>query len=82
MYNIPSQPDLIKQCHIPIALSISPFARLHPEEVPPPLIDLGEFTWKDRYGQTERVLTNRSVHRDDALKASLGPILLTDGQER
>lgn len=42
MYNIPSQPDLIKQCHIPIALSISPFARLHPDEVPPPLVDLGE----------------------------------------
>lgn len=41
MYNIPSQPDLIKHCHIPIALSISPLARIHPEEVPPPIVDLG-----------------------------------------
>ncbi|XP_013388768.1 protein transport protein Sec24C isoform X1 [Lingula anatina] len=42
MYNIPCTNDMIKQCHIPIALTISPFARLQPGELPPPLVDLGE----------------------------------------
>ena len=33
MYNIPCGGDMLKQSHLPFALSISPFARLEDHEV-------------------------------------------------
>ena len=33
MYNIPCSSDMLKNSHIPLALTISPFAQLQPEEV-------------------------------------------------
>lgn len=42
MYNIPCTSDMLKNSHIPFALSITPFAKLHPNEQEPPLVDLGE----------------------------------------
>ncbi len=42
MYNIPCTADMLKQSHVPFILNISPFARLHPKENPPPIVDLGE----------------------------------------
>lgn len=42
MYNIPCTSDMLKNSHIPLALTISPFAKLQPEESPPPIVDLGE----------------------------------------
>lgn len=33
MYTIPNSADMIKQSQIPIALSISPLAKLRPDEV-------------------------------------------------
>lgn len=42
MYNIPCTADMLKTSHIPFALSITPFAKLHPDEQEPPLVDLGE----------------------------------------
>ena len=33
MYNIPCTSDMLKNSHIPLALSISPFAQLQAEEV-------------------------------------------------
>lgn len=42
MYNIPCTSDMLKSSHIPLALTISPFAKLQPEESPPPIVDLGE----------------------------------------
>lgn len=42
MYNIPCTSDMLKSSHIPLALNISPFAKLQPEESPPPKVDLGE----------------------------------------
>jgi len=42
MYNIPCSSDMLKNSHIPMALTISPFAKLLPEEAAPPIINLGE----------------------------------------
>ena len=33
MYNIPCTSDMLKNSHIPFALSITPFAKLQPDEV-------------------------------------------------
>ena len=33
MYSIPCSSDLIKQSHLPFAVTISPFSKLHPQEV-------------------------------------------------
>lgn len=33
LYNVPCTSDMLKSCHIPFALSISPFAKLPEEEV-------------------------------------------------
>ena len=33
MYNIPCTSDMLKSSHIPLALNISPFAKLQQEEV-------------------------------------------------
>ena len=33
MYNIPCTADMLKQTQLPLAVSITPFARLHPKEV-------------------------------------------------
>ena len=33
MYNIPCTSDMLKNSHIPLALTVSPFAKLQPEEV-------------------------------------------------
>ncbi|XP_064620101.1 protein transport protein Sec24C-like isoform X2 [Lineus longissimus] len=42
MYNLPCTQDMQKECHIPIAMTITPFARLDDKERPLPLVDLGE----------------------------------------
>lgn len=42
LYNIPCTADLLKQTHMPFALSISPFAQLHDGESPLPIVDLGQ----------------------------------------
>ncbi|GAB1598001.1 protein transport protein Sec24C-like isoform X2 [Argonauta hians] len=42
MYNIPCTADMLKNSHIPFALTVTPFAKLHREEQAPPLVDLGE----------------------------------------
>lgn len=42
MYNVPYTSDMLKNSHIPFALTISPFAKLQDEESPPPVVDLGE----------------------------------------
>jgi len=41
MYNVPCTSDLLKQAHVPFIVTIVPFARLHPKEVSPPIVDLG-----------------------------------------
>ncbi|XP_070544863.1 protein transport protein Sec24C-like [Ptychodera flava] len=41
VYNIPCTQDMVKQSQIPIGLVITPFAKLKPNEQPPPLVDLG-----------------------------------------
>ena len=41
-YSVPSNPELLKQSKLPIALSITPFAELRVEEREPPITDLGE----------------------------------------
>ncbi|GAB6028512.1 hypothetical protein CHUAL_002663 [Chamberlinius hualienensis] len=42
MYTIPCNPDMLKQTYLPFVLSISPFARLENNEIPPPIVQLGE----------------------------------------
>jgi protein transport protein SEC24 len=42
MYNIPTNTDIMKQCAIPFALVISPFARIMDQEMSPPIVDFGE----------------------------------------
>ncbi|KAL4239532.1 Protein transport protein Sec24C [Mactra antiquata] len=42
MYNVPCTSDMLKNSHIPFALTISPFAKLQTEEHPPPIVNLGE----------------------------------------
>jgi len=42
MYNIPCTADMLKNSHIPFALSVTPFAEVGSQEQPPPLVDLGE----------------------------------------
>ncbi|XP_048763723.2 protein transport protein Sec24C-like isoform X2 [Ostrea edulis] len=42
MYNIPCTSDMLKNCHVPFALSISPFAKLPGEEYNPPIVNLGD----------------------------------------
>lgn len=42
LYNVPCTSDMLKSCHIPFALSISPFAKLPEEEYDPPIVNLGE----------------------------------------
>ncbi|CAF0727210.1 unnamed protein product [Adineta ricciae] len=41
-YTIPNTADMIKQSHIPIALSISPLANLRTDELEPPLTNFGD----------------------------------------
>ncbi|XP_033744553.1 protein transport protein Sec24C-like isoform X2 [Pecten maximus] len=41
-YTIPCTADLLKTSHIPLALTISPFAKLNVGENPPPIVNLGE----------------------------------------
>ncbi len=41
-YSVPSNPELLKQSKLPIALCITPFAELRTEERDPPITDLGE----------------------------------------
>jgi protein transport protein SEC24 len=41
-YSVPSNPELLKQSKLPIALCITPFAELRAEERNPPVTDLGE----------------------------------------
>ncbi|XP_053672360.1 protein transport protein Sec24C [Anopheles nili] len=42
MYNIPQTADMLKQCAVPFALIISPFARTVGDEMAPPVVDFGE----------------------------------------
>ncbi|XP_053392421.1 protein transport protein Sec24C-like [Mercenaria mercenaria] len=42
MYNVPCTSDMLKNSHLPFALTISPFAKLQEEENPPPIVNLGE----------------------------------------
>ena len=42
MYNIPCTADMMKNSHIPFALTICPFAKLREEEQPPPIVQMGE----------------------------------------
>ncbi|GFY38881.1 protein transport protein Sec24C [Trichonephila inaurata madagascariensis] len=42
IYNVPTTADLLKQTNVPFALAISPFARIHEGEHPPPIVDPGE----------------------------------------
>lgn len=42
MYSIPANPDMLKQTGVPLAVVISPFARLHPQEYPPRIVNMGE----------------------------------------
>ncbi|CAF0886553.1 unnamed protein product [Rotaria sordida] len=41
-YSIPNATDMVKQSHIPIALSISPLADLRSDELEPPITNFGE----------------------------------------
>ncbi|KHJ89816.1 Sec23/Sec24 trunk domain protein [Oesophagostomum dentatum] len=41
MYMAPASNDLLKAAQIPFAVAVSPFAALHSQERPPPIIDLG-----------------------------------------
>ncbi|OWF45631.1 protein transport protein Sec24C-like isoform X2 [Mizuhopecten yessoensis] len=41
-YTIPCTADLLKTSHIPLALTISPFAKLNDGESAPPIVNLGE----------------------------------------
>ena len=42
VYSVPSNPDLLKQSKLPIAINLTPFAELRTEEREPPVADLGE----------------------------------------
>ncbi|XP_055954647.1 protein transport protein Sec24C [Patella vulgata] len=42
MYNIPCTSDILKTSHIPFSLTVTPFAKLKPQESEPPLVDFGE----------------------------------------
>ncbi|XP_039276195.1 protein transport protein Sec24C [Nilaparvata lugens] len=42
MYNIPTTVDVMKQTSVPFGLVISPFARLASNELPPPIVNMGE----------------------------------------
>ncbi|XP_041364667.1 protein transport protein Sec24C-like [Gigantopelta aegis] len=42
MYNVPCTSDMLKGSHIPFVLTITPFAKLHEQEQPPPLVDLSD----------------------------------------
>lgn len=42
LYVAPASSDILKNTQIPFAVAISPFARLHPNEMRPPIVDLGE----------------------------------------
>ncbi|PAV79754.1 hypothetical protein WR25_06580 isoform B [Diploscapter pachys] len=41
LYMAPQSNDMLKSSQLPFAVGVSPFARLHPNETQPPLIDLG-----------------------------------------
>ncbi|XP_067131547.1 protein transport protein Sec24C-like [Centruroides vittatus] len=43
IYNVPCQYELLKQSYLPFAIVITPFSKLHDQEIPPPISDLGGF---------------------------------------
>ncbi|XP_054715846.1 protein transport protein Sec24C-like [Uloborus diversus] len=42
IYNVPTTAEMLKQTSVPFAIAVSPFARLHKDEYPPPIVDPGE----------------------------------------
>ncbi|XP_058818925.1 protein transport protein Sec24C [Topomyia yanbarensis] len=42
MYNVPANTDMMKQCAVPFALIVSPFARTTAKELAPPIVNFGE----------------------------------------
>ncbi|CAD5209165.1 unnamed protein product [Bursaphelenchus xylophilus] len=42
VYTMPVSNDMIKSYQLPITLSLTPFAELNPNELQPPIVDLGE----------------------------------------
>ncbi|KAK6110300.1 Sec23/Sec24 trunk domain family protein [Brugia pahangi] len=42
LYVAPASSDMLKNSQIPLAVALTPFARLHSNEIPPPIVDLGE----------------------------------------
>ncbi|KAM3726424.1 Protein transport protein [Dirofilaria immitis] len=42
LYVAPASSDMLKSSRIPFAVAVTPFARLHSNEMQPPIIDLGE----------------------------------------
>jgi protein transport protein SEC24 len=42
LYNVPCTNDILKQTHLPFALSLSPFAEIPEGENPLPIVDLGQ----------------------------------------
>uniref|UniRef100_A0A646QIX8 Protein transport protein Sec24C n=1 Tax=Hemiscolopendra marginata TaxID=943146 RepID=A0A646QIX8_9MYRI len=42
IYSVPANPDMMKQTSVPFGIVISPFAKLHPQEYPPPVSNAGE----------------------------------------
>uniref|UniRef100_A0AAF5RT43 Sec23/Sec24 trunk domain-containing protein n=2 Tax=Wuchereria bancrofti TaxID=6293 RepID=A0AAF5RT43_WUCBA len=42
LYVAPASSDMLKNSQIPLAVALTPFARLHSNEMPPPIVDLGE----------------------------------------
>uniref|UniRef100_A0A8R1XUL5 Sec23/Sec24 trunk domain-containing protein n=1 Tax=Onchocerca volvulus TaxID=6282 RepID=A0A8R1XUL5_ONCVO len=42
LYVAPASSDMLKNSQIPFAVAVTPFARLHSNEMQPPIVDLGE----------------------------------------
>lgn len=42
MYSVPANPDMMKQTGVPLGIVVSPFAKLHKEEYPPPVSNVSE----------------------------------------
>lgn len=54
MYNVPCTADMLKNSHIPFALTITPFAKLHKEEVSYVLLAYILFLFIDPFSQQKK----------------------------
>ena len=61
MYNLPCTNDIIKQCHIPMALTITPFARIDEKEVSDvTLVNMTSNTsWRQIFHDVRNIMTSK-----------------------